>query len=82
MKFFDKIFCLFCSVFYRMALVRLCGYSNLIQAIPMFIWSLFFGSFLDRQTGVTRMIFAWINILGLITTVFYLVNIFNFLIGM
>ncbi|XP_027201440.1 uncharacterized protein LOC113795458 isoform X1 [Dermatophagoides pteronyssinus] len=56
------------------------NYSNLIQAIPMFIWSLFFGSFLDRQTGATRMIFAWINILGLITTVFYLVNIFNFLI--
>ncbi|KAH9528385.1 hypothetical protein DERF_002338 [Dermatophagoides farinae] len=54
------------------------NYKNIIQAIPMFIWSLFFGSFLDRQTGATRMIFAWMNIIGVLTTAFYLINIFNF----
>ncbi|KAH7636323.1 hypothetical protein HUG17_10293 [Dermatophagoides farinae] len=54
------------------------NYSNLIQAIPMFIWSLFFGSFLDRQTGATRMIFAWISLLSVFTAIFYLVNIFDF----
>ena len=48
----------------------------------MFIWSLFFGSFLDRQTGATRMIFAWISLLSVFTAIFYLVNIFDFFIGM
>ncbi|XP_075585866.1 uncharacterized protein LOC124498504 [Dermatophagoides farinae] len=54
------------------------NYNNIIQAIPMFIWSLFFGSFLDRHTGATRMIFAWMNIIGVFTAAFYLINIFNF----
>ncbi|UXI18814.1 lipopolysaccharide-induced tumor necrosis factor-alpha factor [Sarcoptes scabiei] len=55
-----------------------CERSNLLRSIPLFLWSLFFGSFLDRFPSATKFIFVWLNLIEIFVIAFYALNVIFF----
>ncbi|KAF7491723.1 hypothetical protein SSS_03668 [Sarcoptes scabiei] len=54
------------------------NYNNLLRSIPLFLWSLFFGSFLDRFPSATKFIFVWLNLIEIFVIAFYALNVIFF----
>ncbi|KAF7491988.1 hypothetical protein SSS_06768 [Sarcoptes scabiei] len=50
------------------------NYYNLMQAIPMIVWSFFLGSFIDQHPKTIRYIVAWINLIGFVTVLLILLE--------
>ena len=51
-------------------------FRSALESFPMFIWSLFVGSFLDNYTGATNILLL-LNILGnSFTLIIYLINMY------
>ena len=51
-------------------------YRNLIQAIPMIIWSFFVGSFLDNFKGGMRFLLVMGNAVEMIVVLYLLANVY------
>ncbi|KAH7636680.1 hypothetical protein HUG17_6886 [Dermatophagoides farinae] len=54
------------------------NYANLIKTLPMFAWSLFVGSFLDRFPNATKILFIWMNIIQIFEYIFNIANAYYF----
>lgn len=57
---------------------RFSNYKNVLECIPMFIWSMFVGSFLDKFPGGTNII-LFLNLIGsTFTLVVYILNMYAY----